>query len=74
MNELIDQPETPATFLANVAERLAAKTGVDKELAAILGTHILIADPTDQTVPNAKAAITALATVRAKTAVVSDHG
>ena len=58
--------ETPDTFLKNLGERLKAKDGiVDTDLAAILTTHILKADPAANAVAVAREAIVKLASGRA---------
>lgn len=57
--------ETPGAFLKALGESLKAKDGVDSDLAAILTTHILKADPAANAVALAKDAIVKLASERA---------
>jgi hypothetical protein len=59
------EPETPATFLKALAATLKSLDGVDSDLAAILATHVLVAEPAMDAVAKAKAAIVALAQTRA---------
>ena len=57
--------ETPATFLAKVAETLKEAEGVDADLAGILTDNLLTVEPHANAVANAKAAIVKLAAKRA---------
>ena len=60
-----DEPETPAAFLTGVATTLKSSDDLDEDLAEILATHVLVAEPAKDAVANAKAAIVALAQRRA---------
>lgn len=71
MSEDTKLAETPSQFLTSVAKRLAAREGADQALVGILAEHILTAAPKEQSVSDAKSAIVALATERAKTATVA---
>jgi hypothetical protein len=59
------EPETSATFLKALVTKLEGSDGVDSGLAAILATHILVAEPASDAIAKAKAAIVALAQTRA---------
>lgn len=57
--------ETPATFLAKLAETLKGTEGVDADLADILTDNLFTVRPHANAVANAKAAIVKLAFKRA---------
>lgn len=59
-------PETPAAFLNKLGKNLAELEEVDRDLVAILATHILQGAPAVNAVTLAKDAIVKLAEKRAK--------
>lgn len=58
-------PDTLRSVLASIGVALKARNGADKELADILATHLLVADPTNGVVEDAHLAILKLAAARA---------
>jgi hypothetical protein len=59
------EPETSETFLMALVATLKSSDGVDQDLAEILATHVLVAEPARDAVAKANAAIVALAQTRA---------
>ena len=67
--------ETPEAYLAALGASLAAQVGTDAELASILATHVVRAEPARDAVAVALEAIRMLATERAKRSETeSDRG
>ena len=60
-----DGTESPGEFLANLGQALCEQDGADVNLAEILSAHLLTAEPTDEAVSKARAAIVKLARSRA---------
>lgn len=69
MSNQQEPPETPDAFLKNVGTKLANRDDVDSGLVAILAEQILSSDVADDAVTQAKAALIALASARAKASV-----
>lgn len=63
--ETAGDTESPSKFLTALGQELREKKGVDADLAAILATHLLTAEPTADAVSKAKDAILKLASLRA---------
>jgi len=62
------EPETPETFLKTLAATLKNTAGIDKDLAEILATNILVGTPAKDASARAQAAIVKLAKTRAEPA------
>ena len=60
-----DGTESSDKFLAKLGQALLEQDGADVDLAKILATHLLTAEPTDDAVSKAKDAIVKLARIRA---------
>lgn len=65
MDDQNNAVETPADFLARLAESLAKQKGADPQLAEIITAHLLTVEPADSCVVAANTAITKLAESRA---------
>lgn len=73
MDENQKQAQTPGQFLSEVAKSLKAKKDIDQALAEIVEKHILVGEPEEKAVANAKVAIVALAAARAKPEPEADN-
>lgn len=73
MDENPKQAQTPGQFLSEVAQSLKAKNDIDQALAAIIEKHILVGEPVEKAVSNAKVAIVALAAARANPKPEADN-
>ena len=60
-----DGTESPGEFLTSLGRALREQDDTDVDLATILSTHLLTAEPAADAVSNAKAAILRLASMRA---------
>lgn len=67
-----NQLPSPGEFLAKIGRDLQAGTEGDKDLAAVLAKHLLIATPADNAVTLAKEALMRLAEQRAAHPEMSD--
>ena len=63
---------SPGAFLAQIGTDLQAARQADKDVAAVLAKHLLIAAPSDNAVALAKEALVRLAEQRAALPEVSD--